>query len=214
VTEAIDDLVRLLDDPKGPVRKEAVHALGALRAKERVPELVRRLGDRDGDVREQAILTLQALGASEALPDVEKLLADPRSDVRAAAAAWLCESGSRKGGRALVEGMISLSLLNAVRAPELWRKLNRERVTGPLNESRIKTLRELARRAGLELDLPPAMAGEEGMDLPMELENREGMSLREALEQAMPGPFVLEPDRIRVLTRGEAADFWESWLAP
>ena len=64
----VPELIALLKDPDFEVRKEAVSALGDLKALEAVPELIALLKDGEAKVRRGVISALSDIKALEAVP--------------------------------------------------------------------------------------------------------------------------------------------------
>jgi cyclophilin family peptidyl-prolyl cis-trans isomerase/HEAT repeat protein len=81
------DLVRLLEDPEGRVRRRAALAIGRVGLPEGVPPLVRVLaGDRDPEVRQMAAFALGLMGNIAAIDPLRAALRDTSEPVRGRAA--------------------------------------------------------------------------------------------------------------------------------
>ena len=93
---AVDDLVRVLEDPEENVRAEAVIALGRIASAAAVPALVDRLRRDNGWVREEAARALGRIGPSAraAVPDLMHALRRDDPPVRRQAARALGRLGS------------------------------------------------------------------------------------------------------------------------
>jgi cyclophilin family peptidyl-prolyl cis-trans isomerase/HEAT repeat protein len=83
----VPDLVRLLEDPEGRVRRRAALAIGRVGLPEGVPPLARLLaGDRDAEVRQMAAFALGLLGNTAAIDPLRAALRDSSEPVRGRAA--------------------------------------------------------------------------------------------------------------------------------
>ena len=81
------DLVRLLEDPEGRVRRRAALAIGRVGLPEGVAPLARVLaGDRDAEVRQMAAFALGLLGNTAAIDPLRAALRDSSEPVRGRAA--------------------------------------------------------------------------------------------------------------------------------
>ena len=124
-------------------------------------------------------------------------------------------TGQADSAREAVERL--RSLLNAIRRPEVTRRLH-ERLAGadlagPLGE----VLERVVREAGLKLEGPtdsPLARGWRSRHFWLGDEAGRLNAFR-ALEWMSDGPysFVLEDDRVRILPIHEALDFWAAWWA-
>ena len=87
VAASAPDLVRLLEDPEGRVRRRAALAIGRVGLPEGVPPLARLLaGDRDAEVRQMAAFALGLLGNTAAIDPLRAALRDSSEPVRGRAA--------------------------------------------------------------------------------------------------------------------------------
>jgi hypothetical protein len=153
------------------------------------------------------------MGAVEALPALEKLLDDLGRDTRVAAAIALARLGSPKGARVLIEEEQGFRFLNAVRQPELWKGLASRRLAEP---ARSASLARVARATGLELDLSRAPHGDRphwSFDPDLTGDPESALSAIEGAE-CEAYDVVLEPGKLRILPRPEAARFWADWRRP
>jgi hypothetical protein len=171
------------------------------------------LTDKDWRGRASAAAALGFLGATETVPELLTLLADKVAVVRGISAASLCLLGSQEGVAILLREAqlpqaISLSSLNALRQPEAWARLGRK----PLGRNvggEDKQVVDLLREAGIAVEVSRE---QERMKDPYQGRTVWG-GWASALEGLMTGryEFILEPDRIRILTRWEAQEYWERW---
>ncbi|HVR83077.1 MAG TPA: HEAT repeat domain-containing protein, partial [Planctomycetota bacterium] len=188
-----------------------------------------------------AASALASLGARETIPDLLRLVEDPSVLVRLAVANALCTLGSRAGVPALLqkcadlrwpirEGTSNVSvgkspgILNALRQPELWKRLKGTAVTPDLRSTRKANLERIAKAAGLSLDWSPSVQPDlDGWILGRRLRPQgiRGWTFLDELQHDLRGRWVgsrspryeavLEPDRIRILTSDEALQFWTGW---
>ena len=94
-TEALPDLLKLLDDPSADTRYHAALALRQLRS-EAVPAvkaLAKLLTEQDAELRQAATRALAAIG-EPALPALMKTLEDPKPELREGALIGLTEMGT------------------------------------------------------------------------------------------------------------------------
>src|SRR6185295_13001356 len=103
--------------------------------------------------------------------------------------------------------------MNALRQPAVWDHLGKSVIDRDVEGSGLDVLVDLGERAVMCADVPP-----EASKLPALLEFRRihaAARKRSVLEvlTSMNLDFVLEPDRIRILTPDQANLFWAEWLA-
>lgn len=238
--DAATALTPLLKDKDDRVRLAAAGTLGAVR------ELTGLLQCGDVHVAADAAVTLARLGAAEALPDLAALLKEDRSWLRANVASSLCRLGSRDGVSPLLDAAAGalrhdirqehgdFGSLNALRRPELWKSLREKRLSRDLEGSVAEVLDEVAKEAGLKLEMPAEAP--DGLKRSARIRARGGrVSLLEALDGLMSEErcayllpvfrhplapasppaedlsFVLEAGAIRVLRRADALAFWTAW---
>lgn len=221
-SDSVPSLLPFLTDVNPFVRTIAVCLLHQLRRPEAVPALLPLLDDPETQVRSAAARALGALEAVESAPALARRLRDV-DKVRLAAAESLCRLGSRGGVDPHLEAAehdtdVPLHVLNALRRPADWRRLRSRVVT--LNGSGQSELGQaLARAAELPMESSAVSRQEEVMwsIAAHTASKREGhVSVIDALEDLRvlnQAEYVLEPDRIRILPRAQALDFWKSWWA-
>ena len=100
------DLVRLLADPEGRVRRRAALAIGRVGLKDGVPPLVERLADPEGEVRQMVAFALGLLGDRSAAEPLRTRLEDPDPLVRGRAAEALGLIGDGEAASA-IGGMVA-----------------------------------------------------------------------------------------------------------
>ncbi len=83
------------------------------------------------------------------MPLVAEPMGDPRYEVRMEAASWLCRRGSPRGVEAVLEERGPLTVLNALRRPEIWGKLVKVRPSRRIRGKPEERPREFARQSGL-----------------------------------------------------------------
>ncbi|MDR0967003.1 MAG: HEAT repeat domain-containing protein [Myxococcales bacterium] len=104
---AIVDLAKATEDKAAPVRREALVALGKLKAKKQGPDILKRalLEDEVDQTRQAAILALGEVGYTAAAKELEGLLKHSSEMVRLTAAKSLCLM-DLPSGRKFTEGLL------------------------------------------------------------------------------------------------------------
>jgi HEAT repeat protein len=217
--EAAPELLRLLGDPDVTVRRLSVTALGCVGAREAIGALGVRLRDPDDGIRRDAAEALAELGARALVPEIEPLLRDDKNWVREAAAAALCRLGSDDGVPLLIEASdrsdaVRLYSLNALREPELWRRLGELAVARGSEKSFRKILEHAASAGGLSLQVDLGDPGPRFLDAPPRQDAPEFVLALLMGEGILPPfDFILDPGRIRLVTPEASRAFWKSWWA-
>jgi HEAT repeat protein len=239
--EALPGILRLLASKEFNVRSDAVRALGILKAREAIPAISKALSA-DRNLGGEAAMALGSLGAKEEIPaivkllqsegpqsrfgalralgqlkatgtasEMAKLLVDPEAYVRHEAAMNLCRMGSWEGVPVILGEEYDLNGLNALRQPELWQRLEALGVETPIEGTSREILERLAKMAGLRLDCPSHPT----LDQWWMRISWEFITFVGAVNDAAGSGFriVVEPDRIRVLPRDHALEFWRSWFS-
>jgi HEAT repeat protein len=203
--DAVPELVVRLKSFNRYTRQEVVATLLAMNAKEAAADLVPLLADEDPMVRHAVEVGFARLQAGDRVEQIAALLEHPESDVQVSAAKALCRLGSRRGVPRILEAGPSeaLFLLNALREPELWARLDGlsvEKISGPRHE----VLGRVAAQAGL------AFKPDEGL---RHWDWRpDGTAALEYLEWTKL-PLVLERDALRAPAPEAALAFWKEWWA-
>jgi HEAT repeat protein len=208
---AVPGLTEALMEKDAKVRRRAARALRLLgpAARSAVPLLIDRLKDADVGVRTEAAYALGEIHREKAIPLLRDLLRDDKSVSKAAADA-LCALGQRDVLGELPQGCSSM---NALRQPAIWDHLSRAVVEKDVEGSGTEVLVELAERAVMCAEVLP-----EAADRPALLAFRRvhaSSRKRSVLEilTSLDVDFVLESDRIRILSPEQARSFWTEWLA-
>lgn len=201
----------LLKDENKWVRQAAVDSLRTLRAKGSTNALIRSLADPEAEVSLNAAYALGRIGATEAIPELAKLIGHPDAGMRLSAAGALTRLGSREGIPLILKadsakGYPDLCAMNALRRPELWKRLQGMRLTRDLEGTNREVWDQLSREAGLSIEVKKSL-GFSRVSC-----DRGRKTLLEAIEE-MGGSvsILLEPDRI--LIKGGDPSYWRDWWA-
>ncbi|HZE99134.1 MAG TPA: HEAT repeat domain-containing protein [Planctomycetota bacterium] len=204
VTEALADR-----DPA--TRRRAARTLRLIgpAARSAAAPLAEALKDPDPGVRGEAALAVGEIQREKAVGDLKPLLKDDPLVARAAAEA-LCALGFRDGLPLIAPGT---NALNALRTPALWDHLNRTLLDRDLEGTSLELVNDLGERAVMCPEVAPECA-----DLPALQTFRRiytGARKRSVLESLdlLDADFVLDSDRLRILTPEQARAFWSEWLA-
>lgn len=104
--------------------------------------------------------------------------------------------------------------LNAVWAPDAWRRLESTALAEELEGPRRDLLKRVAGLAELDVDFPEILLDSE-LSHRAALSPRRCRTLLDALDHLLTGMpsngLILERDRILLLSRGEAWRFWREW---
>jgi HEAT repeat protein len=253
--ESLPEFVEYLNHREAIVRADTVRWIGIMRAKKALPEVRRACQDADASVRMRSLEALSRIDPEgsvrsivDALKDSDKsivweaigLLGDLEAwdqaeeirpllkdvAIRVKAAEWLCEAGSWEGVDLLFSHHSHLKYLNALRAPEAWKRLKRVRVSrAELKGSLTDVLTTLGARAGVGFQRPDWPSAPQRRQ--MELQRRNWSSwnrdvfdgssesslgwlktilFREDLE------FIIQDNRICVFPEEEVEAAWASWI--
>jgi HEAT repeat protein len=210
-TEAIPRLIRALNDSDVLTRQRAVRCLGRMGAREPIPALLKCVADEG--TRYYALEALDWLEAAEGIPAATALLKHPFSSIRVMAADWLCRRGVRDGAALLIEESRDLTALNALRYPELWRKLRRTPWVLTRQHSSKELHAFLAKEWGVTLEPVPGATDWASVSMGRVRETTTVLEiLRQDANHDRCQP-ILDKDRIRLLPYHEALTFWKQWLA-
>ena len=114
----VPDLVRLLEDPEGRVRRRAAQAIGRVGLAEGVPPLAAVLaGDRDAEVRQMAAFAMGLIGHRSAVEPLRTALRDPSLLVQGRAAEALGLIGDADSAQAIAA--MAAASLTSVKAAAL-----------------------------------------------------------------------------------------------
>jgi hypothetical protein len=206
---------------KGAYGHEAAWA--RIGGKEFVPLLLPRL-KLDQTDRYWETSVLGRIGGEPAMQGIRELLTAKNQYLRQRAIAMLCRNGLREALPQVFPPESAQGYpfppfeLNAVATPDIWKRLGELALKEPVYGTAKELATLIAREAGLSLDGPPA--GSPILPTWQNYHQRlqewgRPLSLLEALErlQHTRWTFVLESDRIRVLSPGDAGKFWSDWWA-
>jgi len=187
-------------------------ALGARSSAGKIAPLALAVRNPDW-VRLAALKAIEKLGGPDEIRTLKPLLGDPLYEIRSTTAKVLCWIGDPDAVGVVFEETRNWICLNAIRTPEEWAKLTDLPVGEDLRGTRRDVLERLAMKAGKTLEW--SLVGEcRGPDLAVfcTVQGRR-KSVAEALREPLPTgvEFVVEKDRIRVIPREKASDFWKAW---
>lgn len=201
----------LLADGNPDTRRRAARALRLIgpAARSAADALVVALKDPDAGVRAEVALALGEIQREKAVAELRTLLKDEPVVARAAAEA-LCALGVKDGLPKLAAGS---NALNAVRTPALWDHLNRTLLDRDVEGTATEIVMDLGERAVMCPEVSPECG-----DLPSMQPFRRihaATRRRTVLEvlTSLDASFVLDSDRLRILTPEQAQAFWTEWLA-
>jgi len=210
--------MRRLVEVKGRPPRVLLELCDSLGSAEASRELLFLLKDRNPGLRREALRVFARLGTFPSGGGFLECLKDPASSVRCEAASALCRMGRREGVAVLLAEAerwtgVDLNVLNALRRPEEWKKLEsarlKEQVSGP-----IRTLvPKLVEQAGFRLVWPKETVvrewrSHEGWAGP-------GRRIVDALLDFLHGSpceMVLEAGEVRLIPSHEAPAFWRGAL--
>ena len=219
-------IAKLLRDEHSQVRLNAVRSIMKLNGREFEAGLSELLEDASDKVRIAAIKALGKLGTSNSLPKLKELLAHSDSEMRLQAARTVCLLGDVAGASVILKqasrnpaaaGYHSLHMLNRLRSPDVWEKLQRTNLRDKWAYSHggsivlpelIAKLQEFGK-----IELLDNFKGQTRLDV-ITLKQA-NLSVLEAFVIAFEGKpyeFILERGHIRVTHHEEALRFWKHWL--
>jgi hypothetical protein len=184
-----DELLAVIDDPGAPGRAKAISALGDLAGRKAMPLAARLLEDRD-------------------------------PEVRIAAAELLCFGGAAElGVPALLREGRGFTVLNLLRAPDLWKAMAGARTPEPSGSTALDRVHGLGVAVSMKVLVPPPSTSEERRWASEVRTEKAAPALLAAVDALLrfrdgsPGPYevVLEQDRIWLVPRAEAGKFWREW---
>ena len=211
------EVLPMLTSPHDFVKIEALRRLASLGDRKALAPSLALLDDPSDDVRRAAVAACARLGGAEVLPRLRSRLDDRDPGVRVEAASWLCRFGDVAGVPVLVREGRSMVSLNAIRSPDLWRRLAETPLTETLAGTEREVLAEIARRGGLSLEIPDILPA----SIALGLEERRTVepdgkrTLLDAMIPLLPrhgmGSVILDEGRCRLVLRSEEWKFWETW---
>lgn len=212
--QEIPSIQKLLSDPDYGIRRDALLALSHVGDRQTI-ELIRPLLEDDHpEVRRAVVLSLERLGDEESDRKLGDLLNDPFIGVRNAAAESFCRRGRKEGVSTLLRDGWDLTLLNAIRTPEAWKRIV-AKARSPISiEGPVQLiLMRVGQEAGLKVEWP---SKDSLIDTWLGLPRWSTRSFS-ALEifQDISGngmyTFILEGEILRILPREDAVSFWSEW---
>lgn len=205
---SIPGLTILLSDSDPVVRRHAARTLRLIGPAARSAEAALTGALKDPSLRPEAALALGEILREKSVGALKPLLKDEPPTARSAAEA-LCALGLKDGLPLVSEG----NALNAVRTPALWDHLNRTLLDHDIDGSTTEIIMDLGERAVMCPEVSPGYAdGLSGSDFRRIHVGARRRSVLEALT-LLGVPFVLDSDRLRILTPEQARAFWAEWLA-
>jgi HEAT repeat protein len=164
-------------------------------------------------VRLAALKAIEKLGSADDVRTLQPLLTDSLFELRSTSAKVLCWLGDPDAVGVVFEETRNWICLNAIRRPEDWARLTSLPVGGDLRGPRRDVLEALAKKAGKSVDWSQPWENH-GADLAVLcIVQGRRKSVAEALREQMPTgiEFVVEEDRIRVISRELSSEFWKTW---
>jgi len=218
--EALPDVLALARQPETGFRANLFAAMADYGTKDGIPDLRKALKDPDESIVLAAVRALEQLDAREALDDLLPLLQRDDEELRAKAAGWLCHAGRREGAEALIKAQSKLIPVNALRRPDVWKKLADLRYSKDLSGSVYEILERLAKYAGLSFEWRWSGDRDSSWLLQRHLIHieRDSISGIAVLEQLLPFfdtldvDFVLEDSLLRMVSSGSARRTFRLWL--
>jgi HEAT repeat protein len=207
---SIPGVAEALADRDPAVRRLAAQTLRLIGPAARSADgiLAECLKDPDVSVRAEAALALGEIQREKSVDALKPLLKGEPAPARAAAEA-LCALGLKDGLPLLSEG----NALNAIRTPALWDHLGRTLLDRDAEGTAMELVMDLGERAVMCPEVTPECADQ--LNLSGFRRIYAGTRRRTVLEALtlLGVPFVLDSDRLRVLTPEQAKAFWSEWLA-
>jgi hypothetical protein len=211
-------LRRWLDDPQEDVRAAAVNGVARVGGPDAARDIAARLKDPGPSVRAAAAEALARLGATPLAPVNDALGPHPHDSARRHAARALCVLGSKRGVPVLLEDPEEFVYLNALRQPAAWKRLQDRSANGTRDGTNRELAEDVARQAGLAVDWSAHLTPDQVREL-AEKRGAESwrwkarMSVHEVFRYLLPDTcdFILEAERVRVVTREEVLAFWRAW---
>ncbi|HEV3026825.1 MAG TPA: HEAT repeat domain-containing protein, partial [Planctomycetota bacterium] len=216
VRESVPAIRARLQEDEAGRRSTLLLALARLGAKETAPRILELLHHEDTEVVAGAIQSAERLRLRDAMPALRGLARGDDLTLRPPAACALTRLGDPGEVPRLLEGDArELFLLNRLRRPELWERLESLPRTRVHPQDPPLSWAELACDAGLEISFELHPDYEDWADRRRRDSCQGGVTtLLEELEEAVDGHFftaILEDDRLRVLPLNAARLLWKEW---
>jgi len=225
------------------IRRDIMACLGLLRAREAIPVLRDYARGRGSNtfLQRAAVMTLGFLGAKEAVNDLlplldERVTGDPYATAEAGLA--LAQIGDRRTWRRLIDLAARpsspyrseiISELNRHLDPELWERIQTQKVPGLWVKSVKATVETFGRESGIRivLDYQPGRdssprASLDGDGYPWANTSVEEISLSYGLRQIIEGlgdyrtprtfTFIFDDKRIHILSVERAIGWWRKQI--
>jgi HEAT repeat protein len=220
--DKIPDIARLLKGDDQLVRRYAAISLGKMAASDQVGALAKFAFDEGR--QDVCLKALGRIGGPEADLTLLKAMKESKRFFRLEAASYLAWHGRRDGVEVILresEKPRHFNALNALRRPDLWKKLNQTRLREPIRGRRSDVFRGIAAQLDCTLDLPKAFGRYEDSwleEVTVADCSRESMfdlieSKMDTLDGEGPYGFVLEEGRLRLIPRNELPRFWKKELS-
>ena len=220
-TDRIPDVARLLKGDDQLVRRYAAITLGKMAASDQVGALA-KFAFEEG-CQDVCLKALGRIGGPEADVTLLKAMTESKRFFRLEAASYLAWHGRRDGVDVILresEKPRHFNALNALRRPDLWKKLTQARLRERVSGRRFDVFRGIAAQMDCTLDLPAAFGRYEDSwleEVTVADCRRESMfdlleSRMDTLDGEGPYGFVLEDGRLRLIPRNELHRFWRKEL--
>jgi len=205
-------LLRRLDDPR--TAYWCAFGLGRQRATEAVPGLLKMLVSENPWGTPHWARAFRTLDRQAGLAALRGLLTVEDRWRRGAVAQGLCVLGSEEGVSTLLREArrnpkLRLTVLNALRKPEIWDRLELRFVPLEFPDLSIPREEAIELATGLPLERNPWETPKTTMFFGV---RRDWMSALDVLDLHEEG-WILEEGKIRILGRGQEFRFWTEWAA-
>jgi HEAT repeat protein len=211
-------IAALLKDPNDDLRAEAIDAIGRMAGPGAPAAMMEALNDPAEECRDSAVKWLIRLNRKEAIPHLAKKLAHADLDFRSRAADAMCWLGSRDGAETAIVLGKHLTGLNVLRQADASLRLKRMHLKEAVKGTSDKVAALIAQSAGMSvrITLPKnpeeARWMEDTWTLDSTLHEWSCLDLLSIIVEYSPYKAIIERDEIRIIPRGEAIEFWTSWL--
>jgi HEAT repeat protein len=199
----------------------ATPAMAAVFGRDLLPSLLPVLQSRNAGDRRNALQVAGLVPGDEVLAELRRMLQDPYDDAKIVAAEMLCRRGLREGVPLVLGNTLDryrgLNFeLNAVRTPQVWKRLRETELKGPVYASARDLIALIAKEAGMSFEEPPANDPNRSTWTNTYFRIQEWaypLTLLDALDRIRHRSWmvILENDRLRLVPREQALEFWKSW---